>query len=247
MFNDCISSTYSNALPIVLLDNNRTNMDATNSDMDIAYETIYKKSCDENDQHHYKSLNTCKSLNIYRYKFSDTIIQLLYSFSKIHQYDDRISFKEAWNFWLDENNELVEGEIRRLKNIDYEGDVKEKMFKSARYYFRKKNTEKKEPKKRGNYTNLNKELLEAIDHHIEVNVNFPEFKPSTGFHDFCNSHSQQLIEEIQRLKEKIVDNEVIKNKIKKTYKNRYFILLNANKNANKNTNKNTIKNTIKNT
>jgi hypothetical protein len=81
MFNDCKSITYSNALPIVLLDNNRTNMDATNSDMDIAYETIYKKSCDENDQHHYKSLNTCKSLNIYRYKFSDTIIQLLYCFS----------------------------------------------------------------------------------------------------------------------------------------------------------------------
>jgi hypothetical protein len=191
--------------------------------LDITNKTLCKKTCDD--------LQDNKTINIYRYKFSDSIIQLLYAFSKIHQYDDRSTFKEAWNSWLDENQEIVEYEIRRLNNLEYEGDVKDKMFKIARYYFRKKNAEKKEPKKRGSYISLNKALLEAIDHHIEVNVKLSNFKPSNGFDNFCNNHADPLKEEILRLQEKMIDNETIKNKIKKTYKNRYFMLLNANKNT----------------
>lgn len=223
MSNDCNNNITTSFIPVVLLDNNRTNMDATNSKLDITSKPLCKKSNDD--------LQDIKSINIYRYKFLDSFTQLLYSFSKIHQYDDRSSFKEAWNIWLEENEEVVDYEIRRLQNLDYDGDVKDKMFKSARYYFRKKKSEKIEPKKRSRYISLNKEVLEAIDHHIEINVKIPDFKPSTGFDDFCTSHTNLLIEEIQRLKEKITDNEIIKNKIKKTYKNRYFMLLNANKNT----------------
>jgi len=221
MSNDCTNNIITNTLPIVLLDNIRTNLDATISNLDITNKTSCKKICDD--------LQNNITINIYRYKFSDSIIQLLYAFSKIHQYDDRCTFKEAWNLWLEENQQIIECEIRRLNNLDYEGDVKDKMFKSARYYFRKKNTEKKEPKKRGIYISLNKELLEIIDHHIEVNVKLSNFKPSNGFDNFCNDYAEPLKEEILRLQEKRIDNETIKNKIKKTYKNRYFMLLNANK------------------
>jgi len=41
-------------------------------------------------------------VNIFRYKFSDDFIQPLYQFSKIHQYDHRKDFKEAWNIWIEE-------------------------------------------------------------------------------------------------------------------------------------------------
>jgi hypothetical protein len=223
MYNDYNNNIITNTLPIVLLDNIRTDLDATISSLDITNKTLCKKTCDD--------LQDNKNINIYRYKFSDSIIQLLYTFSKIHQYDDRSTFKEAWNSLLDENQEIVDYEIRRLNNLEYEGDVKDKMFKSARYYFRKKNADKKEPKKRSTYISLNKELLEIIDHHIEVNVKLSNFKPSNGFDDFCNNHADPLKEEILRLQEKRIDNETIKNKIKKTYKNRYFMLLNANKNT----------------
>lgn len=223
MYNEFNNNIITNTLPIVLHDNIRTNLDATISTLDITNKTLCKKTCDD--------LQDNKNINIYRYKFSDSIIQLLYAFSKIHQYDDRSTFKEAWNLWLDENQEIVECEIRRLNNLEYDGDVKDKMFKSARYYFRKKNAEKKEPKKRGSYISLNKELLQSIDDHIEINVKLSNFKPSNGFDNFCNNHTELLKDEIRRLQEKMIDNETIKNKIKKTYKNRYFMLLNANKNT----------------
>ena len=84
---------------------------------------------------------------IYRFKFTEEFMVELYNFAKIHQYDHRKDFKEAWKIWLEENAEIVEDEVRRLTNLRYDGDILEKMFKSARYYFRKKGTEKKRTNK----------------------------------------------------------------------------------------------------
>ena len=208
------SSNTCSSITTIILDNNRTSNDTSFSSISIMDE--------KDDREIYSDIHK-NQLNIYRYKFSDTIIELLSSFSKIHEFDDRQTFKEAWKIWIEENNEIVTNEIRRLKNIDYEGDVEDKMFKSARYYFRKKSTEKKEPKKRGNYTSLQKELLDAMDKHISQTSK--TLKPSDGFNDFCIKNQDVLREEMKRLIElNIKDLDIIKNKMKKTYKNRYFIL-----------------------
>ena len=37
---------------------------------------------------------------IYRYKFTEHFMEELYEFSKIHQYDARKDFKEAWKIWI---------------------------------------------------------------------------------------------------------------------------------------------------
>jgi hypothetical protein len=150
----------------------------------------------------------------------------LHKFSKIHQYDDRKSFKEAWDNWLEENDELVQDEMERLTNLNYEGDILDKMFKSARYYFKKKGTTKPEPKSRRQYLSVQKDLLDAMDEHILKNKSEPDYKPSDGFSDFCNTHLDLLKEEVVRLvvEHNVNDVNVIKDKIKKTYKNRYFIL-----------------------
>ena len=70
---------------------------------------------------------------IYRFKFTEEFMEDLYKFSKIHQYDDRKDFKEAWKVWTKENENIINDEMRRLLNLGYEGDVLDKMFKSARY------------------------------------------------------------------------------------------------------------------
>ena len=116
-------------------------------------------------------LSNENNVSIYRYKFTDDFTQELYKFSKIHQYDHRKDFKDAWQIWTEENENLVDGEVRRLTNLGYDGDVLDKMFKSARYYFRKKDTDKKEPQKRRVYVGVQKELLEAMDEHIISNIN----------------------------------------------------------------------------
>ena len=160
---------------------------------------------------------------IYRFKFTQQFMVELHRFSKIHQYDDRKVFKEAWETWTQGNEELIADEMNRLQDQHYEGNILDKMFKSARYYFRKKSTIKPEPKERRKYISVHKELLDAMDDHIYSSKNREDYKPSDGFSDFCSNHQEQLKEEISILLENnLLSNEIMQ-KIKKTYKNRYFM------------------------
>jgi hypothetical protein len=163
------------------------------------------------------------NLPIYRFKFTKDFMEELYTFSKIHQYDERNDFKEAWKIWAEDNEELINNEIKRLNELGYDGDIMDKMFKSARYYFRKKSTEKKEPKQRRQYISVARELLDAMDVHIEENINTENFQPKTGFILFCKANEILLKETLTKILEQVKDIELIQNKIKKTYKNRYFI------------------------
>ena len=46
--------------------------------------------------------------HIYRYNFDNEFVKELYIFAKIHQYDNRIDFKEGWNIWVEDNNDIIE-------------------------------------------------------------------------------------------------------------------------------------------
>ena len=159
--------------------------------------------------------------NIYRYKFTEHFMAQLYVFSKIHQYDDRHSFKDAWQLWIEENDELVKTEELRILRLGYEGDVLDKMFKSGRYYFRKKSTIESEPKKRREYINVSKRLIETIDIHVTTSK---RMKPSDAFDQFYKENTELVKEEIAYLCKHPLD--IIEDKIKKTYKNRFFIGIN---------------------
>ena len=99
------------------------------------------------------------------------------------------------------------------------------MFKSARYYYRKKSTEKKAPLERREYIGVRKELLEAMDKHIKSEINKDGYKPSEGFDEFCKTNIDVLNEEVKILCKNGINNPTeIKNKVKKTYKNRYFLI-----------------------
>ena len=165
-------------------------------------------------------------VNIYRYKFTEDFMQDLFTFAKVHQYDHRKDFKEAWVAWIDTNENTVNEEVNRLTRLGYDGDILDKMFKSARYYFRKKSTEKKAPEPRRDYVSVRKELLEAIDAHINKSISGANYKPSDGFDNFCNNNLELIRDEISHLtKSGLTDSDEIKQKIKKTYKNRYFLVI----------------------
>jgi hypothetical protein len=111
-------------------------------------------------------------------------------------------------------------------NIGYDGDILDKMFKSARYYFRKKSTEKKAPMKRRVYVGSQKDLLESMDEHIKSKIDSNDFKPSEGFEEFCVGNVNILKEQVNILSRAgFTDPNEIKAKIKKTYKNRYFLII----------------------
>ena len=162
--------------------------------------------------------------SIYRFKFTTDVMIYLTSFAKKHQFVDRKTYKEAWETWLNDNSEMVEEECCRLYKLGYEGDVKDKMFKAARYYFRKKSSSKLEPQKRKNYVTVDHEILNCMDEHIKRNIGNSGYSPASGYSDFCHSNINVLNDEVIRLLDCDLNKEEIITKIKKTYKNRYFIV-----------------------
>ena len=87
------------------------------------------------------------AFKVYRFTFSDAIVNELYQLNRIHQYSDKQIYKEAWESWLDSNKQLIENETKRLHNLGYEGDVLDKMYHTSRYYIRKQFIKEKPEKK----------------------------------------------------------------------------------------------------
>ena len=87
--------------------------------------------------------------------------------------------------------------------------------------------EKKHPVTRRNYIGIQKNLLQSMDTHIETNIINKNYKPSDGFLDFCKNNIEVLKEQVNIFcSQGFSDSEEIKKKIKKTYKNRYFLFVN---------------------
>jgi hypothetical protein len=77
---------------------------------------------------------------VLRFEFSNAMIESTMTFTEVHRYDDRKTYKEAWAQWLahDEIAAMIKSEVARLRDLGYKGDVADKLFKSGRYYFRQK-------------------------------------------------------------------------------------------------------------
>lgn len=160
-------------------------------------------------------------INTFRFKFTDLFMDELSRFSKVHQYDDRHTFKDAWTTWTEDNADLVQTEVDRLTHLGYTGNIIDKMFKSARYYFRTKTAPATSAAPRKQYIRTNKELIDCIDSHIKSHLVSHSLKPQDGFIDFCETHADVFASAANNLANNGLNATEIHNKIKKTYKNRY--------------------------
>lgn len=157
-------------------------------------------------------------LKSHKHDFSKECIEELEHFAKLHKYDDRKQFKEAWNKWTQCNYELINHEKQRIAS--YDGNVVQKMFFSVRYYFRKK-ADNNESKKRRKYVSLERVFLATIDKYlynlIQVNIDskskVSNTSPSNAFDLFCEQHLHTIEQ---------IDCSV--DKLKKTFKNRYYMM-----------------------
>ena len=163
--------------------------------------------------------------NVFRYKLSDDTMTLIAEFSKLHQYDDRHAYKDAWALWLTENRDFISREESRLNEIGFHGDVIDKMFKAGRYYFREKGEDKskkngkngdsggkvkvREEEEEGKvnkkitraYISMNPEFIEAINVHLTKSMKENDFKPQTSFIQFVEENKDILQVEVRRLYE----------------------------------------------
>jgi hypothetical protein len=180
---------------------------------------------------------------IFRYKLTDDIMALITHFAKIHQLDDRHDYKEAWALWLVEHRDYIEREVVRLNQLGYQGDVEDKMFKAGRYYFREKvalttpkaptlttpkvNVNEIKVKATREYIVMAPHVIQAMDKHLLAIMKNKDFKPALGYTQFCDEQLELLKVEVRRLMGEnkcSMDSDKLAAKIKKTYKNRYFIL-----------------------
>jgi len=75
---------------------------------------------------------------------------------------------------------------------------------------------------------MRKSILEEIDRHIAINLSVNKnYKPATGFTAFCEERADVVHECMEDLhRQNMTDCEEARDKIKKTYKNRYFLAIN---------------------
>ena len=158
---------------------------------------------------------------VYRYKLDPQIIKLVEEFAKLHQYDERKEYKEAWLEYIEKHKDQIQREEIRLTNLGYNGDLYDKMFKSGRYYYRNKPLTKSKPKDRRKYISLENNVVQSIYRYIhDQGINL---KPAEGYEQFIEINKELIKAEADRLKEgQSLSEEDIMLKIKKSYKNQYF-------------------------
>lgn len=178
-----------------------------------------------------------RATRVLRFEFSDALTDHLTAFAKLHQYDDRKTYKEAWAEWMAnaEIAALFNADAARLKCLGYNGDIADKLYKSGRYYFREKKANANansvcknnaNVEKSRKYIMLGRELLTAMDEHIERGLRQEDaYTPAKGFVAFCQLNIDSYHSEVARLSEVMPTGDAVINKMKKTYKNRYFILV----------------------
>lgn len=197
-------------------------------------------------------------MQVFRFNFADYVMDELTAFAKIHEHDNRLVFKDAWKVWMSQNKLLIHTETERLVQEGFTGNVIDKMYKSVRYYFRKKSLTPSVQPQRKTYDSLHKPLLSLIDEQIynQINANLSALKssasdesiavstisPAEGFDNFCNDYQSNILDAIRvshandgsggvdsidilpATKVHVNRDDVVAyiNKIKKTYKNRFY-------------------------
>jgi hypothetical protein len=152
------------------------------------------------------------------------------AFARVHRYDTKDDFKDAWTQWTSENMRLISAEQERLTAMGFDGDLNKKMYVSARYYFKNKSDVEEAPKKRRKYVTIDKSFIRLIDNYINTSIQNGDesiYKPANCFQDFIQENEQQTALLVRKLAtDDNLENADIIVKIKKTFKNRYFVLTN---------------------
>jgi len=165
----------------------------------------------------------------------------------IHRDDDRKEFKNQWKTWITNDiYNLLQSEVELQKEAGNKGDIWDNMFKSARYYYRKKaikqerdedeedeedeeeesDTDSPAPKKSQHFR-FSSEILKNMDAHIceQQNMNM---SPSEKYDDYCANNKDAILVEILKIKSKLktelLDTVDVSVRFKKTYKNRIYVM-----------------------
>jgi len=164
------------------------------------------------------------SQTTYRFKFNKELLDSIKEFSKLHSNDNCDDFLDAFHLWKRVNNEIISLEEKRILDLGFNGNIEEKIYKSARYYFKnKKNTTYKLNKQlKTNYIPRNPVFFKMMETYINKNP----IKASLLYKEFINETDTNILSEINteivRLKTFELNQTECLQKIKKMFNNAYY-------------------------
>jgi hypothetical protein len=141
-------------------------------------------------------------------------------------------FRARWDTWCIVNAAVIDAEVDRLRILGYEGDVPSKIYRAGRYYFKTRPPSLVRAPRSHNstaYIALAPMLIRSMDAHVVAHTrNCAHSKPAVLYNDFLASCTPEMVallaQEAERIMEQgMTDAYAAAAKIKKTYKNRYFM------------------------
>ena len=190
------------------------------------------------------------TVSTYRFKYTPDFQQRLSEFATKHADKSKKEFDVCFKNWCSINKEHVDNEYQTLVNQGYNRDFQHRMYLSVRYYFRNKkkkgdnannmlsrsgkHTTCKSDKKKTKlkYVRIADELKTLMKQHIYDNKgNNKSPKEMFGlFHNSANEEIQRFLKsEKTKLQENGYSDKDVLFRIKKTYKNQYFVALRKSK------------------
>ena len=192
--------------------------------------------------------NTVNTVSTYRFKYTPQFQRMLHDFASKHADLPKKEFDACFKDWCDNNRRYVTREYNHLVNQGYNRDFQQKMYLSVRYYFRNKSGKSKgngegkgegegEGKEMGKkksklkYVRLADELKILMKQHIYDNRGINK-SPKEMFGLFYNSDNDEIQKFLKSETAKLQENEYSEKdilfRIKKMYKNLYFVALRNN-------------------
>lgn len=153
-------------------------------------------------------------MSILRFKVQQKDLQeKMIIFSELNKFNDNSTIKENFDIWTQENKDLIETEYEFLRRNEYNQDIKDKLFKSIKYYYIKKLFKEKQQQKpieKPAKVFISSEILDEMKKDIKKHFSKnPSFKPSETFVLFRENYI--FMDEAP---------------LKKAYKNQYFQIKN---------------------
>lgn len=176
----------------------------------------------------------------FRFDFSHKVKLMLADFANMNMGVSRKEFTDAWFKWVGHTTikTILTSETNQMESDGFDGDVLDKMFKSVRYYHRKRESVKNESTSQstGKHQNrFSREFLKQMDNYIQSqiddlkNVNTTHGKEvntlaqSVAYIQYCEVNQNNILSEFRSIKQqrgKLSD--MMADKLKKTYKNRFY-------------------------
>lgn len=179
----------------------------------------------------------------FRYDFSDDVTKMLGEFANNNREKSRKEFTQIWEEYIAEEktSKIIKDEIEMMRYHGFCGDVMDKMYKSVRYYHRKRDIKTlnvdQDINKNKHENRFSREFLKMMDKYIleqmtdhenikhsdETGRQINTLSQSESYQTFCEKNKEKILEEFIKIRKQTGRlTEMVVDKIKKTYKNRFY-------------------------